>query len=385
MGRQLKSAREVDHSFLQAALRVLDEGITLADASGRIIYSNPASDRILGRPASDGDPAGWAEYYGVYLPGTEDPFPTEAFPLVRALAGEECGDVEMFIRNSEVPQGTLISVNGRPVTDGNGDITGAVVVFRDVTKLRRAQAKLQKLLEDLQELQEQKRELTAFLVHDMKAPLTTILANAELAAFTDLSPVEREVSGREILSAGRTLHRMVLDLLDIQTGEDGRLEPDLERVHLGALMRSVTSAGTVLGYDVQIETSGPLEVIADPDLLRRVLGNLVENCVKYGPPGGKIWVESHLGRDGTVLIAVRDEGPGVPPDLREVIFEKYSRLERGAGRRRAGSRGLGLRFCRVAVEAHGGRLWVEDNIPHGACFRIELPGGHPDSRPGTDS
>jgi signal transduction histidine kinase len=354
------------------------EGIVLADSSGRIIYSNPAADQILGRSPSDGDPESWAEYYGVFQPGTDDLFPTECYPLVRALSGEETSNVEMLIRNPAIPRPALISVAGRPIRDGNGAIEGAVAVFRDVTTLRKAQAELHEALSDLYDLQEQKTELTAFLVHDMKGPLTTILANAELARFADLTPMERDLGTEEILEAGRTLHRMVLDLLDIQTGEDGRLEPHREPIHLGALMRSVTSGGSLLGYDVSIETTGPLQIMADPDLMRRVLGNLVDNCVKYGPPGGRIWLESRVERDGTALLSIRDEGPGVPPDLRELIFEKYSRLERGKGRRRAGSRGLGLRFCRVAVEAHGGRIWVEDNVPTGACFRVRLPGNPPD-------
>jgi len=381
VGHSLTPLRSLDLSFLRAALRAMAEGIVLADASGRIIYSNPAADQILGRPPSEGQPESWAEHYGVFLPGTDDPFPTEDYPLVRALSGEETSDVEMLIRNPAIPKGALISVAGRPIRGGNGAIEGAAVVFRDVTTLRKAQADLQEVLTDLQDLQDQKTELTAFLVHDMKGPLTTILANAELARFTDLTPMERDLGAEEVLAAGRTLHRMVLDLLDIQTGEDGRLEPHREAIHIGALMRSVTSGGSLLGYDVNIETTGPLQIMADPDLMRRVLGNLVDNCVKYGPPGGRIWLESQVDRDGTALLSVRDEGPGVPPDLREVIFEKYSRLERGKGRRRAGSRGLGLRFCRVAVEAHGGRIWVEDNVPNGACFRVELPWTPPN--PGT--
>jgi len=374
VGSSRTPLKSLDLSFLRAALQAMAEGITLADSSGRIIYSNPAADLILGRPPSDGDPDSWAEYYGVFQPGTNDSFPTEGYPLVRALAGEETSGVEMLIRNPAVPEGTLISVAGRPIRDENGVIEGAAVVFRDITTLRNAQAELQEALFELQDLQNQKSELTAFLVHDMKGPLTTILANAELARFADLTAMERDLGTEEILGAGRTLHRMVLDLLDIRTGEDGRLEPHRELIHLGALMRSVTSGGSLMGYEVSIETTGPLQIMADPDLLRRVLGNLVDNCVKYGPPGGRIWLDSHVDKDGSALISVRDEGPGVPSDLREVIFEKYSRLERGTGRRRAGSRGLGLRFCRIAVEAHNGRIWVEDNVPSGACFRVELPG-----------
>ncbi len=376
--------KSLDLSFLRAALQAMAEGIVLADSSGRIIYSNPAADQILGRPPSADHPDSWAEHYGVFVPGTNDPFPTDAYPLVRALSGEETSGVEMLIRNPVIPGGAMISAAGRPIRDGNGAIEGAAVVFRDVTTLRKAQAELQEVLRHLRDLQNQKTELTAFLVHDMKGPLTTILANAELARFADLTPMERDLGTEEILGAGRTLHRMVLDLLDIQTGEDGRLEPHREPIHLGALMRSVTSGGSLLGYDVSIETTGPLQIMADPDLLRRVLGNLVDNCVKYGPPGGRIWLDSQVDRDGTALISVRDEGPGVPPDLREVIFEKYSRLERGTERRRAGSRGLGLRFCRVAVEAHNGRIWVEDNMPNGACFRVEIPGNPPRPESGLD-
>ena len=384
MEHSLTPLEALELSFLRAALRAMAEGIVLADSSGRIIYSNPAADQILGRSPSDGDPESWAEHYGVFQPGTNDPFPTQGYPLVRALSGEETSGVEMLIRNPAIPHGTLISVAGRPIRDENGMIEGAAVVFRDVTTLRKTQTELQEALSDLRDLQDQKTELTAFLVHDMKGPLTTILANAELARFADLTPMERDLGTDEVLAAGRTLHRMVLDLLDIQTGEEGRLEPHREPIHLGALMRSVTSGGSLLGYEVSIETTGPLQIMADPDLLRRVLGNLVDNCVKYGPPGGRIWLDSRVERDGTALISVRDEGPGVPHDLREVIFEKYSRLERGTGRRRAGSRGLGLRFCRVAVEAHDGRIWVEDNVPNGACFRVELPGSPPSPESGLD-
>lgn len=362
-----------DSSLLQAALDAIGEGITLTDATGRIVYSNPAADRILGRAASDGTPASWAKEYGIFLPGTDEPFPTERYPLVRALAGEETDNVEMLIRNRSIPSGGLISATGRPVRDLEGTIKGAAVVFRDVTALRQAQADLQRVITDLHELQSQKNELAGFLVHDMKGPLTTIFANTEFARDTDLPPEEnRQVLG-EILEGAASLHRMVIDLVDIQTADDGHLEPDLEPADLRTLMERATTGSSRLGFDLRVYTSGLPEVVADADLLRRVMANLVDNCVKYGPEGGRIWVDGHVAPDGSASLSVRDEGPGVPEDLRDAIFERYTRLERDTGRRLAGSRGLGLRFCKVAIEAHGGRIWVEDNIPRGACFRVELP------------
>jgi K+-sensing histidine kinase KdpD len=114
-------------------------------------------------------------------------------------------------------------------------------------------------------------------------------------------------------------------------------------------------------------------VTADRSLLFRVVANLVDNCVKYGPRGGRISLTAYAADDDGVRIDVEDEGPGVPDDLRETIFDKYAQVERVRGGQSTNSRGLGLRFCRVVVDAHGGHIWVEDAEPTGARFCLELP------------
>jgi len=345
--------------LVRAALHAMGEGVTLAGRDGRIIYSNPAADRILGRPASSGDPDEWAEHYGVFVPDTEDPFPTSEYPLVRALEGDETNGVEMFVRNASRPEGALISVNGRPVCNEDGGIVGAAVVFRDITALRM--------------VERARTELMGFLVHDMKGPLTAILGNVDLLMMNEGLPGQvRDMLG-EVSESAHILHGMTLDLLDIHTAEDGHLQADLERVEVRRVLESAAAAGRARGCPVTIEAGGPAEIRADPELIRRVLANLVDNCIKYGPPGGRIRLCTEGLGDGGILFQVKDEGPGVPEELREAIFEKYAKLERDAERRRAGSRGLGLRFCTVAVEAHGGRIWVEDEVPHGAKFCVALP------------
>jgi signal transduction histidine kinase len=363
-----------DPTRVHAALAALSEGITLADPTGRITYSNPAADRILGIGPTAAPPEEWADHYGVFLPGTDKPFPAEDYPLVRALRREATDNVEMSIRNPGHPEGILISVSGRPVTNGGGEVTGAAVVFRDVTALREAEAELQKTVADLRAVQSQKDELIGFLVHDMKGPLTAILASANLME-TDAGRSAHDLEGLAAIAEGaQSLHRMVLDLLDIQTGADGRLEPALERIPVLPILEWVAAGARARGRMVAVDAAEGLEVDADPELFRRVAANLLDNCEKYCEEGTPIFVSAV--RDGSrgLRLTVRDEGPGVPVELREAIFEKYARLERDAGRRRGGSRGLGLRFCKVAVEAHGGRIWVEDNVPSGAAFVVELPG-----------
>src|SRR5690606_26683988 len=113
-------------------------------ADGRIIYSNAAANRILGTAPTDQPPERWAEHYGVFVPNSDQPFPAEEYPLVRALAGEEVHEREMVIRNPSLPHEVTISSSSRPLRTADGSITGAIVIFRDVTMLRRTQRALER-------------------------------------------------------------------------------------------------------------------------------------------------------------------------------------------------------------------------------------------------
>ena len=359
-----------------SALESLADGVTIAAADGRIKYSNIAATRILGVPATGAPPSEWASYYGVFTPGTDEAFPVGEYPLVRALAGEEPENVEMVIRNPRLPADVVISCSARPLRDGTGAITGAVVVFRDVTSIKATHEELRRTNERLAESQRLKEELTAFVVHDLKNPIQAILGLAELMEDPgDADPAQIRADAGEVRAAAERLHAMVLDLLDVQLAQDGHLEPQPEVLDVAGLLADVVrtlrprSQGIVLGA-----VPRDLEVQADRSLLMRLLSNLVDNCLKYGPAGGRIVLGAEAHGDDGILLSVQDEGPGVPEDLRHRIFEKYAQLERDRGGRSNTSRGLGLWFCQVAAEAHGGRIWVEDAEPVGARFCVLLPG-----------
>ena len=226
----------------------------------------------------------------------------------------------------------------------------------------------------LLQAQRQKEELSALVVHDLKSPLTAILVNVEyLVREAKLEDDDRSAM-REVLSAAEAMHRMVMNLLDISRSEDGTLVPKKTEVDLVALVDEVCAVAArrseqrnlKLTHDVSAKT-----LRADKDLLQRLLENLVDNGIKY-TSAGAIHIGAHEVESGFVEIRVSDEGPGVPEDHREKIFEKYVQLDRDAGAQ-SGSRGLGLAFCRLAVEAHGGRIWVEENRPRGSSFCVRLP------------
>ncbi len=227
------------------------------------------------------------------------------------------------------------------------------------------------------ERERQREQLSAMVVHDLKHPLSAIYFNAGMLK-RDLSLGNKPQEKVErILRACETLNGMVMTLLDINRGEAGRLPLTLSEFDAAALLDEVAVSMGVKaeahGQKLVLSLEGaPLTVRADRDVLRRVLENLVDNASKYAGPRTTIRIECRRG-DRAVDFAVCDEGPGIPAGLRDKVFDKYLQLDGDPSRRSPGSRGIGLVFCRIAVEAHQGKIWVEQNEPRGSRFRVSLP------------
>ncbi len=256
---------------------------------------------------------------------------------------------------------------------GRSELLGRVHAALELRRLsaerNRLYAQVKQQRDDHQRLQLQKEQVVAFLVHDLKNHVHTIDLYAQLVV-RDLDATERILyNTNKIRAEGRSLARMISTLLDIASADEGRLAPARRTIELSALVASavsdletmaeVAAIGLVSAIDVGV-------VFADPDLLRRVLDNLIENAIRHAPEGSNVRVTAqHL--DGGVVIRVHDAGPGVPIEQREHVFERFVK----GGDSSRGNRGLGLAFCKVAMDAHGGRIWVEDGEP-GAVFCVWL-------------
>jgi two-component system sensor histidine kinase/response regulator len=235
----------------------------------------------------------------------------------------------------------------------------------------------------LVEAQRQKEELTALIVHDLKNPLSSILSNVEYALGQSTLGGEERDSLRDVLRASQSMVRMVMNLLDISRSEDGALVPHLTEFELPGLLREVSSEmeRRIEDKEQKLELALAPDVramTADRDLLRRILENLIDNAYKYGPRRATIRIEAALlpggggGVADTVELRVRDQGEGIPLAFRQKIFEKYARVEGRSAQEVRNSHGLGLVFCRRAVEIHGGEIWVEENPARGSCFCVRL-------------
>lgn len=244
-------------------------------------------------------------------------------------------------------------------------------------KLRRMAAERSELYDlgrrqrdELLRMQLQKEQLVAFLVHDLKNPVNAIeLHGQRILRDRDASERARDAA-LKIQSETRALSRMLMTLLDLSKADEGRLVPVKAGVALASLFEEVIEAMRVRAQasEVSLSTTAGVETVhADVDLLRRVLENLVDNAIRHAPEHTEVTVTATR-RDGVVEIRIRDGGSGIPPDLREHVFDRFVQASRPQAAR---GHGLGLAFCKLAVEAHGGRIWIESGDP-GTIFCLQL-------------
>jgi len=224
--------------------------------------------------------------------------------------------------------------------------------------------------------QRQKDELSALVVHDIKAPLSALLLNVQYVVRNEYLKDDHREALQDVLSSAESIRRMVVNLLDISRSESGDLVPHIAPLDLAGLVRQLCEilkrpteeAHVSLTHDIQVNT-----IHADADLIERLLENLLDNSLKYTPAGGVIHIDARQTGDGFIDLRVSDQGAGIPEAQRERIFEKYVQLESDAVMPSRASRGIGLAFCRLAAEVHGGRIWAEANEPVGTVFCVRLP------------
>ncbi|HET7540618.1 MAG TPA: hybrid sensor histidine kinase/response regulator [Polyangiaceae bacterium] len=261
--------------------------------------------------------------------------------------------------------------------------TELLIRVQTALKLRRLGSEVGSLYEgirqqrdDLMRLQLQKDRLTAFLVHDFKNPVNSMELRAQLLLRHRDLPSDVRAGVLQIRSDVRHLMRLILNVLDVSKGEEAALRPTPVRLELGGLVTRVFETLEMTANDAGVTLESQVReftVTADPDLLERVLENLIENAVRHAPRDSLVSVEATHG-DQRVEIRIRDRGRGVPAEIAERLFDAFIQAEPDseASRGSRTGRGLGLAFCKVAVHAHGGEIWVENADP-GAAFCVRLP------------
>jgi len=297
--------------------------------------------------------------------------PDMAILVITAVA-----DVDAAVRAMRVGAYDYIE---KPVSPGDVAlrVASALEARRDILESRRAQERLSRNYEDLQQLSAVKDNLVHMLVHDLKTPLTSAMGYMELLE----SRAEGSFSERQLRylqqahGSCRDMLRMTTTMLDLARLEHGALELRRLPTDLHALLRDAVaeieplllSFGSQATLDCAPATP---QALCDAEIVHRILANLLSNAAKHSPPGSTVRVSARPTGEGLITVSVADEGEGIAPADQARIFEKFQQLEADAA---AGGAGIGLAFCKLAVEAHGGSIWVESQPGEGSTFRFSLP------------
>jgi signal transduction histidine kinase len=237
---------------------------------------------------------------------------------------------------------------------------------------------LEKSLDQLRRLEALRDSLVHMIVHDLKSPLTVLsfVLDAVMRNGEGGIPADALADLEQAHGAATKMIRMVNAVLDVSKLEAGEMTLNRSKWDLAALMREAMAALLPLARDRNLvfrQRESSMAVYADRDLIARVVDNLLTNAIRYTPDQGEISVEIEALEDA-VRVSVADSGPGIAEEHQTHIFEKFAQVEARNEGRALRSTGLGLTFCRLAVEAHGGRIGVVSEPGKGSTFWFTLPG-----------
>jgi len=334
----------------EALFNSMIEGVLVLDQAGRVQLFNQSLQRLLQFRK---------DIRGLTV--------SEAFQLseLAKVADRLLKECTVIATEIELPgqETRVLQVNGSAVLDADGRPQGAIMVFHDVTRLK--------------QLENTRQEFVANVSHELRTPLSLIKGFAEtlLNGAKDTPDVANRFLQNIIKHTDR-LTFLIEDLLTISKLESGRLQFNLQPVDLhevvGRVLDDLKTRAAEKKVQLINEIPSPFVARADADRLQQVFFNLVDNAIKYGRPGGTVIIRAEWKQPSVVRLSVQDDGPGIPPEARERIFERFYRLDKARSRDQGGT-GLGLSIVKHIVQRHGGRIWVESQPGKGANFIFTLP------------
>lgn len=350
----LKEA-EAELRKLSSAVEQSPSTIAITDINGDLEYVNPKFTRLTGyasaevigqnpRVLKSGDksPEEYKELWDTITSGNE----------WRGVFHNKKKNGDIYYEEASIS----------PIRDPEGTITNFIKVAEDVT----ARVKLEQLRDDL----------THMIVHDLKNPLTGIVSAVELINSGTLGPITDEQ--KKFLATAqisyKKLSNLIMDLLDIRKMEDNKLELNIESFKGEDILEAVAWTRSLASKEkknLTFKAQDNINISADKNLIVRVVENLLTNAVKHTPPEGKISL--NITKDQQqITFEVSDTGEGIPPEYLDRVFDRFFKVS-GQKMKTKIDTGLGLTFCKMAVEAHGGKIGVKSKLGQGSKFYFHLP------------
>ncbi len=348
-----------DRAQLLAVLTSMVEGVMVLDSRGHVLQINPALERIFGISRVE----------------------ARGRPYAELFRHQQLNDLITTMLRTGIHQqdeivlpltGRCLQIEASPTGGERVNEACAVLVFHDTTELRR--------------LEKIRKDFVANVSHELRTPLTSIKGYVEaLLDGAKDDPLALSKFLDIILQQSDRLNLIIQDLLELSKIESGRISLKKEPVDLRAVVDRTLAMITPLAEKHRHQLVTALDpslppLAGDEDRLAQVLTNLLDNAIKYTPPGGTITVSAAMARPArnaeppmnAMEICIADTGIGIPEQDRPRIFERFYRVDKARSRELGGT-GLGLAIVKHLVEGHGGQVWVEANKPHGSRFVVRLP------------
>jgi two-component system phosphate regulon sensor histidine kinase PhoR len=326
------------------------EGVLVLDLRGRILLINQSLQHLFSLRA---DVRGQTILEAFRL--------AELADLMQRLRRERM--VQSFSLELPGIDERWIEVSAAAVMDRGDTPGGAILVFHDVTRIR--------------QLERTRQEFVANVSHELRTPLSLIKGFVEtLIDGAEKNPASRRRYLQTIEKQTDRLAFLIEDLLTISRLESGQVVLNLQPVELRDETERVIGDLRARMQDKKViianEIPEGLTAKADADRLQQVLFNLIENAIKYGRPSGRVTIGGRPAAGGKIEISVRDDGPGIPAESRDRVFERFYRVDRARSRETGGT-GLGLAIVKHIVQAHGGEVWLQSEVGEGTTFHFTLP------------
>jgi two-component system phosphate regulon sensor histidine kinase PhoR len=326
------------------------EGVLWLDAAGRIQLANPSLGRMLG---ASGDVRGRTLLEAFRLP--------ELTVLVERLSAERTILGHEFTLPGPEPR--ILQINAVVLLDDQNQSEGAILVFHDLTRVK--------------QLEGARQEFVANVSHELRTPLTLIKGCVEtLLDGAKDEPMARDRFLHTIEKHADRLTYLIEDLLTLSQLESGRIALNLRATRLRDVGARVIDSleARARAKQVTLENQIPADLFAqvDGERLEQVLSNLVDNAIKYGRTGGHVIVQGERLADDRTRVSVQDDGPGIPPEAQERVFERFYRLDKARSREQGGT-GLGLAIVKHIIQRHGGEVGLQSEVGHGSTFFFTLP------------
>ncbi|MDN4161536.1 sensor histidine kinase [Nocardioides abyssi] len=349
----------------ETLLTSVGDGIYGVDPAGRITWVNPSGARALGHPLDE--LVGQRAHDLFHAPGVDGTaFPYEGCYIAEAISSRTVTSAEEDVYVRADGDTFPVEITASPLVDDE-TVTGAVVVFRDVTQRR--------------EVDRMKNEFLSVVSHELRTPLTSIRGSLGLLAGGQLGELTPRATSmaRIALESSERLTRLINDILDLERIESGTRPMELAPAEARTVVEAAAAEMDAMarGADVRLEVGDAAgEVLVDADRIVQTLTNLLNNAIKFSPAGGRVVLDAVLQPNGkAVLFRVRDEGRGIPEDQIATIFDRFHQVDSSDARQKGGT-GLGLAISRGIVERHGGRIWAESQPGEGTTVQFTLPVAH---------